>query len=86
MANPGPSGGEILEVVAGAIGMDPIYRELPASVLSFVGSLPALFPTVEYFDLDRWNYVHAAVGPTEAVLTYRDSARTVLKTLTIPAE
>lgn len=84
--NPGPSGGDVLELVAGAIGMDPIYRELPASILSIVGALPTIFPTVEYYDLDRWNYLHATVTPAEAVFTYRDAAGTVLHTVTIPAE
>lgn len=85
VANPGPSGGSIREIVAGAIGMDPIFRELPPTILGFVTSLPSLFPTISYFDIDRRNYVLADVSSTQAVFTYRDNAGTVLKTVTVPA-
>jgi alkaline phosphatase D len=86
VANPGPSGGSVREIVAGAIGMDPIFRELPPSILAFVGSLPSLFSTVSFFDIDRRNYVLADVTPSQAVFTYRDNAGTILKTVTIPSE
>ncbi len=86
VANPGPAGGSIREIVAGAIGMDPIFRELPPAVLALVSSLPGFFPSVSYFDIDRWNYVHATVSPSEAVFTYRDPAGTVLTTVNVPAE
>ncbi len=76
----------IKELVSGAIGMDPIYRELPASVASFVPVLPAFFPTVTYFDIDRFNYGLIEVTPTEATVTYRDATGAVLKQLTIPEE
>jgi alkaline phosphatase D len=85
IVNPGPSGGSVREIVAGAIGMDPIFRELPPSILGLVGSLPGIFPTISYFDIDRRNYVLADVTPTQAVFTYRDNAGTVLKTVTVPA-
>ena len=57
VANPGPAGGSIPEIIAGAIGMDPIYRELPPAILAFVSSLPSLFPAIQFFDIDRRNYV-----------------------------
>jgi hypothetical protein len=57
VTNPGPAGGSIPEIIAGAIGMDPIYRELPAPILAFVSSLPSLFPAIQFFDIDRRNYV-----------------------------
>src|SRR5262245_66123141 len=52
VANPGPSAGNIQEIVAGAIGMDSIYRELPASILGFVSSLPGTFPSIQFVDID----------------------------------
>ena len=36
----------IRELVSGAIGMDSIYRELPATVAALVPTLPALFTTI----------------------------------------
>jgi alkaline phosphatase D len=86
LPNPGPAGGAIREIIAGAIGMDPIYRELPAAILPFVSSLPGLFPAIEFFDIDRRNYVHIAASTTEATFTYRDNTGSVLKTIVLSAE
>jgi len=76
----------IRELVSGAIGMDPIFRELPASVLPAVPGLPALFPSIQYYDLDRFNVATVRADQTQAVVTYRDNTGQVLKTYTIPAE
>src|SRR5262245_8480108 len=88
VANPGPSGGSIQEIVAGAIGMDSIYRELPPSILPFlqVPGLPALFPSIQFFDIDRRNYVHVEIDTTQATFTYRDNTGSVLKTISLTAE
>jgi alkaline phosphatase D len=86
VANPGPAGGSIQEIVAGAIGMDPIYRELPPAILPFVSGLPGLFPSIEFFDIDRRNYVLADVSTTQATFTYRDNTGSVLKTINLTAE
>jgi alkaline phosphatase D len=86
ISNPGPAGGTIPEIVAGAIGMDPIYRELPPSVLAVVASLPTFFPSVEYYDIDRFNYAFFRVDQSAAELTYRDGTGTILKTFTLDAE
>jgi alkaline phosphatase D len=75
----------IRELVAGAIGMDPIFRELPPSIASVVPQLPLFFPTVTHFDIDRFNYGLIEVDTTQAVLTYRDNAGAVLTTVVIPA-
>ncbi|TMA35152.1 MAG: adenylyl-sulfate kinase, partial [Deltaproteobacteria bacterium] len=45
------------EVVAGAIGMDPLFRELPPSILSFLPIIPSALPQVSEFDIDRFNVV-----------------------------
>jgi phosphodiesterase/alkaline phosphatase D-like protein len=86
VANPGPAGGSIREIVAGAIGMDAIYRELPDSILPFVSGLPDLFPTIQFFDIDRRNYVFATADTTQATFTYRDNTGSVLRQFTLPAE
>ena len=86
VTNPGPSGGGVPEIVAGAIGMDPIYRELPSGILPFVDDLPSLFPTVQFFDIDRRNYTHVIAGDTSATFTYRDNAGSVLKSFILNAE
>ncbi len=74
----------IRELVSGAIGMDPIYRELPASIAPLVPSLPGLFTTISYFDIDRFNYGLIDVSPTQATVTYRDATGATLKAFTIP--
>jgi hypothetical protein len=71
--------------VSGAIGMDPIYRELPASVLSLVPALPSLFTSIQWFDIDRFNVATVSVDQTEADVTYYDNTGGVLKTYNIPA-
>jgi phosphodiesterase/alkaline phosphatase D-like protein len=86
VANPGAAGGSIPEIVAGAIGMDAIYRELPAGILPFVSSLPSFFPAIQFYDIDRRNYVHFDVSTTQATFTYRDNTGSVLKTIMLNAE
>jgi phosphodiesterase/alkaline phosphatase D-like protein len=77
---------QLRELVSGAIGMDSIYRELPPSIGPLVPTLPTLFPTVSYFDIDRFNYASVEVSTTEADVIYRDNTGAVLKELSIPAE
>lgn len=79
-------GSGVKELVSGAIGMDPIVRELPADLTGLVGSLPLIFPTVSYFDLDRFNVATATVSQTELEMTWVDNSGQVLKTLTVAAE
>jgi alkaline phosphatase D len=86
VVNTGSGGGSVLEVVAGAIGAESILRDLPPAVLPFVASLPSLFPSVQYFDLDRFNYARATVDPTDVTFTWVDDAGTVTKTLTVAAQ
>jgi alkaline phosphatase D len=85
-ANPGGSGGGSPEWVAGAIGMDPIYRELPGSIAPLVPTLPALFPAITHFDIDRFNYGTVEVSASEAKLSYRDNTGAVIASLTLPEE
>jgi alkaline phosphatase D len=75
----------IQEWVSGAIGMDPIYRELPATIAPLVPQLPILFMTIDYFDIDRFNYGLIEVSTTQATVTYRDATGAVLKQFTVPA-
>jgi len=75
----------IKEFVSGAIGMDPIVRELPSDVGALVGALPLVFPTVSYYDLDRFNVATATVSQTQLQMTWRDSSGQLLKQLTVPA-
>lgn len=85
-ANPGPSGGAIPEIVAGAIGMGTIYRALPPAVLSVVGSLPSLFPSVQYYDIDRRNYVSILADTASAAVQYKDNNGQVIHAFTLTAE
>jgi phosphodiesterase/alkaline phosphatase D-like protein len=80
--SPGP---RVRELVSGAIGMDPIYRELPGSILALVPALPSLFPTIQWFDIDRFNVATVSVDQTQAEVHYYDNTGADLKTYTIPA-
>jgi hypothetical protein len=59
----GPNGHPTPEIVAGAIGMDPIFRELPPSIVPVLPSLPSILTHVTEFDIDRFNVVLMSVGP-----------------------
>jgi hypothetical protein len=75
----------IQEWVSGAIGMDPIYRELPALISGLVPQLPNIFPTINYFDIDRFNYGFIEVSTTQATVMYRDATGALLEQFTVPA-
>ena len=75
----------VREVVAGAVGMDPIVRELPASILAQVDNLPLLFPTVDYYDIDRFNVALIDVSHDEAVIEWRDGSGQIMQEITLPA-
>ena len=49
--------------MAGAIGMDPIFRELPPSIVGLLPLIPGAIPQVSEFDLDRFNVVTINVDP-----------------------
>ena len=78
-------GARIRELVSGAIGMDPIFRELPSSILPLVPALPSFFPSIQWFDIDRFNIATVSVDQTQTDVTYYDNTGGVLKTYTIPA-
>lgn len=76
----------IIEAVGGAIGMDPILRELPPSVAALVPALPGLFPGVQYYDIDRFNVVNATVTGSGLTLEWRDGSGQLLQSSTYPAQ
>jgi len=82
----GIDGGSIKEFVAGAVGMDPIARELPADLISLLDSLPLVFPEMAFYDLDRFNVATLSVSQTQVSITWQDGSGQVLKTVTVPAE
>ncbi len=59
----GPNAHPTPEIVAGAIGMDPIFRELPPSIVPVLPSLPAILTQISEFDIDRFNVVRISVDP-----------------------
>lgn len=73
------------ELISGAIGMDPIYRELPPSILAVVPGLPALFPSIQSFDIDRFNIARVVADQTQALVQFIDNGGWGIKTYTIPA-
>jgi alkaline phosphatase D len=84
--NPGPSGGGIPELVAGPAAADTLLRTLPAEALPFIPAVPALFSSISYFELDRYNYVLVDVDPGAVTFTYKDNAGTLLARVTLAAE
>jgi phosphodiesterase/alkaline phosphatase D-like protein len=54
------------EIVAGAIGENTIFRELPPSVEASLPGLPGVITQVSEFELDRYNVVLITVDPTLA--------------------
>ena len=66
--------------------MDPIFREFPDAVADVVPILPALFPTMTHFDIDRFNYGFVEVDTSEAKVSYRDNTGAIIASFTIPAE
>jgi alkaline phosphatase D len=53
------------ELVAGYIGEDTLFNELPASVLGLLGSVPAIIPQVSEYELDRYNTCLITIDPTQ---------------------
>jgi phosphodiesterase/alkaline phosphatase D-like protein len=79
------AGAGVREFVAGAIGMDPIVRELPASIAPLVPTLPSLFTSISYFDIDRFTVAIADVSQTELTMRWLDNSGQVLTEVTVPA-
>lgn len=77
-----------IEVVAGAIGMDPIFRELPPSVSGLLSTVPAVLAQVQEFDIDRFNAVLLTVAPglpATAKVDVYDRSNTIIHSLTFNA-
>lgn len=86
VANPGPSGGGVPELIAGPAAADTLLRTLPAEALPFIPTVPGLFSSIRYFELDRYNYVLVDVDPGAATFTFKDNAGTLLQRVTVAAE
>jgi phosphodiesterase/alkaline phosphatase D-like protein len=73
------------ELVAGSIGENTRYRELPPTVLGLLGVVPSLITQVSEFELDRYNTclitIDPTASPTTATFDFYD--RTGLKIHTI---
>jgi phosphodiesterase/alkaline phosphatase D-like protein len=75
------------EVVGGAIGMDPIFRELPPSIAGFLPTLPTLLTQITQFDIDRFNAAVVSVTdmPTpKATIDFYDRSNTVVQSVSFP--
>ena len=76
------------EVVAGAIGMDPIFREFPPELTPIVAAIPALLTQISQFDIDRFNVVLLTVTagpPATARLDFYDRSGAVIQDFTFTA-
>jgi alkaline phosphatase D len=76
------------EVVGGAIGMDPIFRELPPGIVPLLGTLPALLTQITQFDIDRFNAALLTVAPgapATATIDFYDRSGAVIQSITFDA-
>ena len=85
----GPNPHPTPEIVAGAIGMDPIFRELPPSIVPVLPTLPAILGQISEFDIDRFNVVLISVDPgapnATAKLDFIDRSGSTIHTITFTA-
>lgn len=85
----GPNPHPTPEIVAGAIGMDPIFRELPPTILPILPSLPAFLTHITEYDIDRFNVVLLEVTPgvpqPTAKFNFIDRTGAVIHTLSFTA-
>jgi alkaline phosphatase D len=75
------------EVVGGAIGMDPIFRELPPSIVGALPTLPGLLSQITQYDLDRFNAAVVSVTDTptpKATIDFYDRSNTVVQSVSFP--
>jgi alkaline phosphatase D len=75
------------EVVGGAIGMDPIFRELPSSIAGLLPGLPGLLTQITQFDIDRFNAAILTVTDTptpKATIDFYDRSNTVIQSVSFP--
>jgi len=76
------------EVVGGAIGMDPIFRELPPGIVPLLGTLPSLLTQITQFDIDRFNAALLTVAPgapATARVDFYDRSGAVIQSITFDA-
>ena len=74
--------------MAGAIGMDTIFRELPPSVAGLLSVVPTLLTQVQEFDIDRFNAVLLTVAPglpATAKVDVYDRSNTIIHSFTFNA-
>ena len=90
---------DVRELVAGAIAMNRFFDALAGAapdllptivgaapdVLPTIATLPVLFPTFSYYDLNRFTVVLATVTADDVTFQFRDNSDQVLREFGIPA-
>lgn len=77
----------IPEVVGGAIGMEPIFRLLPASIGTLLPTLPGVLTQITQFDIDRFNAAVLTVTATpapRATIEFYDRSNSVIQSVSFP--
>jgi phosphodiesterase/alkaline phosphatase D-like protein len=69
---------DVPELVSGSIGENTLLRELPASVLGLLPSVPALITQVDEYELDRYNAVLLTLDPAAGTAHFEFKDRTGL--------
>ena len=66
------------ELVAGSIGENTLLRELPASVVALLPSVPSLITQIDEYELDRYNAVVVTLDPAAGTARFDFKDRTGL--------
>lgn len=66
------------ELVAGSIGENTLFRELPPTVLALLSGVPAVITQVTEFELDRYNAVMITLDPAAETAKFDFKDRTGL--------
>jgi len=79
---------DVRELIGGAIAMNRFFEAAAAAapaVLAIIPTIPSLFPTFSYYDLNRFTVTIATVTANDVTFQYRDASGQLLKELVIPA-
>jgi phosphodiesterase/alkaline phosphatase D-like protein len=77
----------IPELVAGSIGENTLFRELPPSVVGLLPTVPSIITQVSEFELDRYNAALVTIDPAAgtAAFEFKDRSGLTIHSITFTA-
>ena len=79
---------DVRELIGGAIAMNPFFRAFVSQapdLVPLLDSFPALFPSISYFELNRFSVTLATVTADQVTFQYRDHSGQLLTEFVVPA-